>query len=489
MRTPMYSQGLLRFLLLVVSLSLTLCMLPGCGESGTAQDRVVILSPHWEGIQQEFERAFIEHWHETTGRTVEIEWLDQGGTSAIMRFIRDRFSQDSTGIGVDIFFGGGVDPHLRLTDMHLTQPVPMPDSILSRIPGSFAGVPMYDADGNWYGATMSGFGIIYNTAAAHHQGLEPPQTWEDMADPRLNTWILAGDPRMSGSVHMAYEIMLQAYGWQRGWEIITSLTANTSSFARSAGQIPLGVARGDAIAGMCIDFYAWSEVTHMGTDQLSFSYPVNLTAVNPDAICMLRGAPDEAVAREFIRFVMSEKGQRVWAFRLGTPGGPEKNQLNRFAVMPDIYENHTEELAVDINPFSWEITFRYDSQRGSSRWSLVNDMVGSMIIDSHRELAEAWRALIERGVSPEGVTALAAPPITEEQALALARALRDRSITIEDVRQDSVMRESVLLTDPDLLQDKQLLRNEYLNLWTQYARRRYEAVIRGDYGPVDMRGF
>lgn len=425
--------------------------LPGCGGNATfADDHLVILSPHWEGIQQEFERGFGDYWREKTGRRVEITWLDQGGTSQILRYIRSEFTNNPETIGVDMLFGGGIDPYLRLVKDGFTDPYVLPDSILSRIPKSFAGIPMYDTTGQWYGATMSGFGIVYNLAVARLQGVEPPRTWEDMADPRLYGWIAAGDPRMSGSIHMAFELMLQSYGWEKGWQVITGIMANTRSYTRGATEIPLAVARGDAVAGMCIDFYAWSEVTHVGTPDLSFVYPVNLTAVNPDGIGILRGAPNRAVAREFLAFVMSEAGQRIWAFKKGVPGGPVKNQLNRFAVMPDLYERYPEQMAVDINPFAWQITFLYDSDLGSTRWNVVNDLIGTLLIDSHIELHEAWEALRGRGAPEDGVSAIAAMPLTGEETLELASQWNDQG-----------------------------LRNAYLNRWTQFARAKYAAVKTG----------
>ncbi|HQI75243.1 MAG TPA: hypothetical protein PK384_01900, partial [Candidatus Latescibacteria bacterium] len=245
----------------------------------------------------------------------------------------------------------------------------------------------------------------------------------------------------------------QAYGWEEGWKTITAIAANTRSFARGAAEIPLSVARGDAVAGMCIDFYAWSEVTHVGSSELSFVYPVNLTAVNPDAICILRGAPHLNLAKEFVTFVMSEPGQRLWSFKKGAPGGPLKNQLNRFTVMPDLYERYPEHIAVDENPFSWRITFQYDSGLGSRRWSVVNDLIGAQLIDSHRELEQAWEALRQRGMPEEGLSLLASQPVSPEEALALAEQWKDPAI-----------------------------RNVYLSQWTAFARDKYRAVIRGEYG-------
>jgi ABC-type Fe3+ transport system substrate-binding protein len=447
-----------KLLVFTVAALLWMCV-AGCGGGPTTDDRLVILSPHWEGIQDEFEVGFADHWKVTTGRTVDVEWLDQGGTSSILRFIRSQFDNRPEGIDIDIFFGGGIDPHLKLKKQGLTIPFVLPDSILSRIPTTFAGIPMYDTTGHWYGATLSGFGVVYNSAVAKLKGLPIPKDWAGMSDPAMEGWIFAGDPRQSGSVHMAYEIMLQAYGWEKGWQVITAMAANSRGFARSAGDIPRAVSRGDAVAGMCIDFYAWAEVNRSEPGRMGFVYPPNLTVVNPDAMCILKGAPNMKVAQAFVRFIMSEQGQRIWCLKMGQPGGPRENQLNRFTVMPDLYAKYGKTLAVTINPFSWEGSFVYDSRKGSVRWGIVNDMIGAMLIDSQNELNAAWKSMKARKSVDEGITALAKAPITEAEALELGA-----------------------------LWSQQSLRNKHIGRWTDFARQKYAEVNRGQYKPLSRVG-
>ncbi len=56
------------------------------------------------------------------------------------------------------------------------------------------------------------------------------RTWEDLASP-AGVWLVGSlDPRKSGSVHAVYEIILQAYGWEKGWRTITGLGANVRNF-------------------------------------------------------------------------------------------------------------------------------------------------------------------------------------------------------------------------------------------------------------------
>src|SRR2546426_12757529 len=88
---------------------------------GAAAERLVIISPHWEGLRFEFARAF-SGWHKTKfGAPVEIDWRDLGGTSDDQKFVISEFSQRPAGIGIDLFFGGGLDPYYEFLKRGLLQ--------------------------------------------------------------------------------------------------------------------------------------------------------------------------------------------------------------------------------------------------------------------------------------------------------------------------------------------------------------------------------
>jgi ABC-type Fe3+ transport system substrate-binding protein len=404
-------------------------------SAGRAQDRLVLISPHWEGIRYEFGNGFKRFYQKETGRPVELEWIDVGGTSEMLRFIKSEFKSKPDGIDVDIVFGGGGDPYLELARVDLLEPYRLPDSLLAAIPPKIGGYPLYDEAFRWYGATMAGFGIIFNRKVMDMMELPEIKTWRDLTDPAMFSWIGAADPRKSGSAHMPYEIILQAYGWEKGWQIITAMGANTRSFASAASQIPKEVTIGEVASGMSIDFYAWAQINEVGPDMIGYIMPDNLTIVNPDAIGILRGASNPDVARAFFHFVFSEAGQRLWIQKTGTPGGPEKFQLNRFSVRPELYRKidpaHT---SVTLNPFTWSSSFVYDAEKGSSRWNVVNDLVGTFIIDSHKQLQNRWKQTIEQGNAETALPALAVMPVTEQEAFDLEKtrwqdqAVRNRTL-------------------------------------------------------------
>ena len=425
-------------------------------QMASAADRLVLISPHADEIQNEFETGFMMAYREDTGREVDVEWLDVGGgTSSILRYIKSEFGRSPGGIGIDLFFGGGVDPYLELADRGLLLPYRLPDEMLSRLPGRIGGIPLYDPTHRWYGATLAGFGIVYNRKVLDLLHLPVPETWADLGDPSLFSWVGSGDPRSSGSVHMAYELILQAYGWERGWEVITTLGANVRNFGAGGAQAPKDVAVGEVAYGLSIDFYAWAQVAEVGEAFVGFAMPDNLTIVNPDGLAIIKGAPNLETARAFVRFVMSEPGQKLWFLKKGVPGGPIDTQLNRFTVIPDLYARHRKTAAVALNPFEWTSDLVYDSDLGSTRWSVLNDLIGVLIIDSHNQLQGAWKRAMVDGVTGEEVRKLSAVPITQEECLDLAPNWRDAA-----------------------------LRNRLLAGWTAFARGKYGDPQRGPWSSV-----
>jgi len=392
---------------------------------------LVIISPHPDSIKNEFKAAFRDYYNNTYGTDVNVQWIDEGGTSSDLAYIESNFAKTPDNIKIDLFYGGGVDPYIKLAGEGLLVPYKLSDEELALIPNNISGIPMYDAQYRWYGAALSGFGIVYNKAVIQAEGLPTPNTWEDLTLPTDKGWVGSADPRQSGSTHMAYEIMMQGYGWDNGWRVATLLGANCKNFPLSSGDIPTAVGAGDLAFGLAIDYYAWSQVAARGADKIGYVMPTGLTVVNPDSIAILKGAPDLEVAQRFVSFVLSKQGQKLLMLPVGDPEGPKKQLLGRLCVIPELYDELGSRSVVPFNPFQMTTTLHYNATKGSIRYTVLNDLIGAMIIDEHDNLVAAWTNIISvnqtlnsAGVtSPriqEAINMLSATPVTESELEVLA---------------------------------------------------------------------
>ena len=419
-------------------------------QSPNQQDQLIIISPHPESIETEFGDGFEKWYEEQTGRPVETDWRDSGGTSRNYRFIVSEFERLSDGIGVDIVFGGGTDNYLRFAEMGLLTSYKLPDAQLDQIPQSYHGIPVYDSEHRWYGAVLSGFGIMYNEQLREIEKLPKATKWEDLGDVALINNIGAADPRESGSAHMVYEIILQTHGWEKGFALLTKLGGNVKKFSAGANEIPRDVVDGQVIYGLAIDFYAYSQIAVVGADKIKYVLPTDGAVVNPDSIAILKGAPNMEVAKKFVEYVLSEQAQRLWMLPDTDPEGPKwKGGINRSSVMPALYDKYKDRYFV-TNPFSSDLTpFPYNSNKGSSRWDIFNDLFGVLIIDSHKGLVDAWGTI---GNCPDAnkrdaaIAELVKMPISEEEAMKIA---------------DSDWKD-------------QVYRNEKIKEWGQFAQQKFK---------------
>jgi ABC-type Fe3+ transport system substrate-binding protein len=369
-----------------------------------AAEKLVIISPHWEGIRYEFSRAFAE-WY---GQPVEVDWRDLGGASDDLKFVVSEFEKTPAGIGIDLFFGGGSDPFFDLAKRHLLDRYDPPN--LAGIPAEIGGMPVYDPDHRWFGVALSGFGILYNKRALAAKSWSVLATWRDLAEKAPVGAVGSGDPRNSGSQHMIYEMILQRYGWDEGWALIYNLAGKVRSFDRSSSTTAKECAVGNTGYALAIDFYALTQIAAAGKENMGFNLPRDCVVINPDSIAILRGAPNRLIAEKFVEFCLSDAGQNLLMVPRGQPGGAQRFSIERMSLRPAMYEKHKGTTLVPINPFAQEISFRYDPKKGGARWGIVNDLIGATIIDVHAELVAAVK---------QGRTKFS-PPISEAEALRLA---------------------------------------------------------------------
>lgn len=418
-------------------------------------------------IEAGYVASFRNHWTGTLHRpwSAEVEGAFANPRlgdeiPAVAREARAAFLASTVSCGLDVFFGGASYDFMpqaaagRIVPARVVRNHPewFNDAVLPRI---FGGETYWDAEGRWLGNVLSNYGILYNRDALRRIGIErPPAEWADLADGRYVGGLALADPTKSSSMAKAFENLIQQQmqrrlaelraeagatgeqattakeiearavreGWLAGLRLIQKIGANARYFTDSSQKPPMDVAQGDCAAGICIDFYGRAEaevVARRGEGgnaaRLGFATPRGGTANSVDPIALLRGAPHREVAEQFIEFTVTLEGQKLWAFRVGTEGGPERFALRRLPVRRDFYEkDEWKPLRSDpeANPFG-------DANQLVSRpeWTggLYREMafaVRAMCLDPHDDLVRAWQAIN------------AAPPEARERAL---RKLEDLS--------------------------------------------------------------
>ena len=175
-----------------------------------------------------------------------------------------------------------------------------------------SGFPLKDPKGFWVGTTLEPYGLIYQPKLLKRLGVEI-KDWDDLLNPKLKGQIAQCTPDRSSSSHASYEVILAMYGWEKGWDWLTKLAANTGIFTARSRDVPSVVAKGEFAVGVAVPSYmAFAEV--LGGYDVMFVYPKN-AYVTPEPMAVLKGAPHPKAAHAFIEFLLTEEGQRIFMER------------------------------------------------------------------------------------------------------------------------------------------------------------------------------
>ena len=394
-------------------------------------------------LESEYVASFQNYWTNKLGRpwSTDVQAAVANGrlpqdASPATREARAAFLASNVSCGIDVFFGGGSYDFIRqadagrLVDSGLLQLHPdwFGDQV---IPQSYTGEIYWDKQGLWLGCVLSSYGMVYNLDALARLGFtDPPHEWTDLQDPRYQGELALSDPTKSSSMAKAFENIIQQQiheewarlaratgrpraeleneairrGWDNGLRVLQRLGANARYFTDTSQKPPIDVMQGNSAVGICIDFYGREQEQSVeersGRKRLGYFSPPDGTVLSPDPIALLRGAADRAAAVAFIEYVLSMEGQKLWNLKPGTPGGPSRYALRRLPIRRDFYEEK-EFLPYrsdpDVNPYAGKSPLIYNPAWTGGVFREMAFVIRVMCLDTHQELAAAWREINRAG--------------------------------------------------------------------------------------------
>ncbi len=425
-----------------LALGLILASLPAY-----AKDTLVILSPHRKSIQDEYVPAFAEYYKAKFYTEVQVDWLDQGGTSDDVRFIRAKFGSNPKTSGVDIFWGGGTGVFVDLQKSNFLAQYKLPKALKAQIPDNASGVPLYDKTETWYASAASSFGMFFNKKIMKFDGVPEPKSFRDLAAPIYLGNLSLTDPRRSGSANNMDAIILQTEGWVKGWELLHGLAGNARSFTHSSTDPIKAVVAGDVTMTMAIDFYALAKIGDLGSENLGFTLPSGQAVLDPDPIAILKGAPNRKVAERFMEYVLSVEGQKLLVLPKGVPGGPKQSSLGRMAINTEAYKQTEGKRIYAMNPFTQKGFIRLDIEKAAKLQRVFNDLVGALLVDTHDDLKKAWTKIVKSKKPDQAqIAEFAKVPLTEEEFFKVSEKW-----------------------------DDEVFRNQTINAWVSFAKTKYKS--------------
>jgi len=252
---------------------------------------LVIYSPHGRELLTVLEQRF-----EALHPDVDVRWMDMGSQEVL-----DRLRSERANPQADLWFGGPSPLFFRGERDSLLQPIE---------PGGPAYVSVYRTPAV----------IEYSSGAL--TAAEAPHDWDDVLLPKWRGKLLLRDPLASGTMRAIFEMIimrsLQRTGdTAQGMAWLRRLDAQTKEYVLNPALMHTKLERQEGLISLW-DLPDMLLLKNEGR-KLGYLFPTSGTPVIDDDIAVVRGARHAAVAREFVRWVLTPEIQLLAAregFRL-----------------------------------------------------------------------------------------------------------------------------------------------------------------------------
>jgi ABC-type Fe3+ transport system substrate-binding protein len=343
---------------------MTLLLLPAFTAVSQGQDKIGWVGPVYKELSDSLTKGFKDYYKKTYGKDVDITFVRPGGWPVVVDKVRAWDGKPDA----DIFLGAGAPAHELLMKEGLLAPYKPKD--WDKVPAEWHGMKVKDKEYYWTCFAPWIVTNLYNQKILKRLRLPPPKTWHDLLDPMYRGSIVHTLPYASGTMHETVEILIQAFGEKEAWKYLRLLAAQLDRFSTGSTDTTQLVARGEIPIGV-----AQPQMNAMAARK--DGYPVSdllpeKTILVPEAVALLKGAPNEATGKIFLDWLFSMEGQKYVL------------EGRYFAARTDIkfseWEKEGFEMAthakkaVGVDSF-WDLDvgfIEYDLDLATERWDEVN---------------------------------------------------------------------------------------------------------------------
>lgn len=197
---------------------------------------------------------------------------------------------------IDVWWGGTGDPHLIAAEEGLTQPSGVDTSELVGWAQNMADI----SEGRTVGIYAGALGIAYNSEILADKGIEPPQCWADLEDPRFAGEIQVANPNSSGTAYTELATFVQLFGEDDAFVRLAAIGANVNSYTKSGSAPSKAAARGET--GVSIGFMHDMVTLAAEGFPLKIVAPCEGTGYEVGAVSIIEGARNLDGAKRWVEF-------------------------------------------------------------------------------------------------------------------------------------------------------------------------------------------
>ena len=242
--------------------------------------------------EEDYLAAACENFEKMYGIKVQYQRLSTGEVQA-------KIEEENGNPSADVWFGGTTDPYNVVAGEGLLEAYEAENAshLLS---------PAYrDADGYWYGIYKGILGFMVNKDDLDRKGIEAPQDWKDLLDPKYQGLIWLSNYNTAGTAKLVVNTMIQKYGHDEGIQYLVDLDKNIEVYTKSGSGPSKNVGTGECTIGIGFLHDGITQIVDNGYGNIALIIPSSGTSFEVGATAIFKGAPHPNAAKLWIEYALS----------------------------------------------------------------------------------------------------------------------------------------------------------------------------------------
>ena len=277
--------------------------------------------------EEEYLTAVCEHFQDLYGIKVTYQRLSTGE-------VYSKIGEEAGSPSADVWFGGTTDPYNEAARDGLLEPYEAENAV------NLSSDMYRDADGNWYGIYKGILGFMVNTEELERLGIDAPQDWQDLLDPKYEGLIWLSNYNTAGTAKLVVNTMIQKYGHDEGIQYLVDLDKNIQVYTKSGSGPSKNVGTGECVVGIGFLHDGIVQIVDNGYDNIELIIPSSGTSFEVGATAIFKGCAHPNAAKLWVEYALSpecvELGAQYKSYQfLVLSNAKQPEQAAEFGLDPD----------------------------------------------------------------------------------------------------------------------------------------------------------
>ncbi len=267
-------------------------------------------------------KIYIEAFEKDTG--IKVEWVRMSAGEVLTRLRAEAKNPQ-----VSLWFGGPSQEFIAAKELGLLIPYESP------VGKPFLKGNLKDPDHIWTGFYFGAIGFASNTEFFDKRNLPYPTSWQDLLRPELRKNISLAYPYTSGTSYTVLATLVQLMGEDKAFAYWAELSKNIHHYNSSGSACVTQAGLGEVALGIAFSH----DVIVKGVDKgypVKLTFPKEGTGYEIGAMALVKGGQELDLAKKFIDYMLSKKGQDLMKNWFRIPLNPEAEVVEGAAKAADI---------------------------------------------------------------------------------------------------------------------------------------------------------